>query len=139
MSSSVLIVDDNQMLRKAVRRFFEALPDWTVGGEAGDGAEAVQKAAELKPDLILLDFSMPNMNGIEAAPVLKKLLPDVHIIVFSMFDDALSSSLISAVGVDLVVPKAEGVRGLEKAVQNIMGIKDQAAPDRREPSAAKQP
>jgi DNA-binding NarL/FixJ family response regulator len=121
MSSSVLIVDDNQMLRKAVRRFFEALPDWTVGGEAGDGAEAVQKAAELKPDLILLDFSMPNMNGIEAAPVLKKLLPDVHIIVFSMFDDALSSSLISAVGVDLVVPKAEGLTGLEKAVQHIMG------------------
>ena len=139
MSSSVLIVDDNQMVRKAVRHFFETLPDWIVGGEAGDGAEAVQKAAELKPDLILLDFSMPNMNGIEAASVLKKLLPDVHIIVFSMFDDALSSSLISAAGVDLVVPKAEGVRGLEKAVQNIMGIKGQAAPDHREPSAAKQP
>jgi DNA-binding NarL/FixJ family response regulator len=123
MSSSVLIVDDNQMVRKAVRHFFETLPDWKVGGEAGDGAEAVQKAAELKPDLILLDFSMPNMNGIEAAPVLKKLLPDVHIIVFSMFDDALSSSLISAVGVDLVVPKAEGVPGLEKAVQHLMGIR----------------
>jgi DNA-binding NarL/FixJ family response regulator len=130
MSSSVLIVDDNQMVRKVVRRFFETLPDWTVGGEAGDGAEAVQKAAELKPDLILLDFSMPTMNGIEAASALKKLLPDVHIIVFSMFDDALSSSLISAVGVDLVVPKAEGLTGLVKAVENIMGIKVQATPDR---------
>ena len=121
MSSSVLIVDDNLMLRKVVRHFFESLPDWKVGGEAGEGAEAIQKATELKPDLILLDFSMPNMNGIEAASVLKKMLPDVHIIVFTIFDDALGSSLVSADGVDLVVPKAEGLTGLVKAVQHLMG------------------
>jgi DNA-binding NarL/FixJ family response regulator len=104
-----------------MRHFFETLPDWKVGGEAEEGAEAVKKAAELKPDLILLDFSMPNMNGIEAASVLKKMLPDVHIIVFTIFDDALGSSLVSAVGVDLVVPKAEGLTGLEKAIQRLMG------------------
>ncbi len=119
--TSVLIVDDNQMVRNVMRHFFETLPDWKVGGEAKEGAEAVQKAAELKPDLILLDFSMPNMNGIEAASVLKKMLPDVHIIVFTIFDDALGSSLVSAVGVDLVVPKAEGLTGLEKAIQRLMG------------------
>jgi len=121
LMTSVLIVDDNQMVRKVMRHFFETLPDWKVGGEAEEGAEAVQKAAELKPDLILLDFSMPNMNGIEAASVLKKMLPDVHIIVFTIFDDALGSSLVSAVGVDLVVPKAEGLTGLAKAIQNLMG------------------
>jgi DNA-binding NarL/FixJ family response regulator len=121
MSSSVLIVDDNQMIRKVMRHFFETLPDWKVGGEAEEGAEAIQKATELKPDLILLDFSMPNMNGVEAASVLKKMLPEVHIIVFTIFDDALGSSLVSAVGVDLVVPKAEGLTGLEKAVQRLMG------------------
>jgi len=119
--TSVLIVDDNQMVRNVMRHFFETLPDWKVGGEAKEGAEAVQKAAELKPDLILLDFSMPNMNGIEAASVLKKMLPDVHIIDFTIFDDALGSSLVSAVGVDLVVPKAEGLTGLEKAIQRLMG------------------
>lgn len=119
--TSVLIVDDNQMVRNVMRHFFETLPDWKVGGEAKEGAEAVQKAAELKPDLILLDFSMPNMNGIEAASVLKKMLPDVHIIVFTIFDDALGSSLVSAVGVDLVVPKAEGLTGLAKAIQSLMG------------------
>ena len=121
MSSSVLIVDDNQMIRKVMRHFFETLPDWKVGGEAEEGAEAIQKATELKPDLILLDFSMPNMNGVEAASVLKKMLPEVHIIVFTIFDDALGSSLVSVVGVDLVVPKAEGLTGLEKAVQRLMG------------------
>ncbi len=121
LMTSVLIVDDNQMVRKVMRHFFETLPDWKVGGEAEEGAEAVQKAAELKPDLILLDFSMPNMNGIEAASVLKKMLPDVHIIVFTIFDDALGSSLVSAVGVDLVVPKADGLTGLAKAIQRLMG------------------
>jgi DNA-binding NarL/FixJ family response regulator len=139
---SVLIVDDNQRIRKVMRRYFETLPDWKVGGEAGDGAEAVQKATELKPDLILLDFSMPNMNGVEAASVVKKILPDVHIVVFTMFDDALGSRLVSAVGVDLIVPKSEGLTGLVKAVQHVMGtngmIRDQAKADREGPTAAEQ-
>ena len=121
MASSVLIVDDNQMVRKVVRHFFESLPDWNVGGEAGEGAEAVQKATELKPDLILMDFSMPNMNGVEAASVVKKMLPDVHIILFTIFNDALGSGLTSAVGVDLVVPKSEGLSGLWKTIQHVMG------------------
>jgi DNA-binding NarL/FixJ family response regulator len=116
MASSVLIVDDNQMVRKVVRHFFESLPDWKIGGEAGEGAEAVRKAAEVKPDLILSDFSMPNMNGVEAASVLKKMLPEVHIIVFTIYDDALGSSLVSAVGVDLVVPKAEGLTAISHSL-----------------------
>jgi DNA-binding NarL/FixJ family response regulator len=124
MASSVLIVDDNQMVRKVVRHYFESLPDWKVGGEAGEGAEAVRKAAELKPNLILLDFSMPNMNGIEAASVLKKMLPDVHIILFTRFDDVLGSSLVSAAGVDLVVPKSEGLTGLVKVIQPLMNRDD---------------
>ena len=121
MSASVLIVDDNQMVRKVMRHFFETLPDWKVGGEAEEGADAIQKATELKPDLILLDFSMPIMNGLEAASVLKKKLPDAHIIVFTIFADALGSSLVSAFGVDSVVPKSEGLPGLEKAVKRLMG------------------
>src|ERR1700719_3174486 len=135
---TVLIVDDSQNVRKVMRRFFETLTDWKVEGEAGDGAEAIQKAIELKPDLILLDFSMPNMNGVEAASVLKKMIPGVHIIVFTMFDDALGSRLSSAVGVDLVVPKAEGLTSLLKSVQHFMGtaglIKSTDKTDGREQS-----
>jgi DNA-binding NarL/FixJ family response regulator len=120
MPNSVLIVDDSSVVRKVMRNFFERRTDWKIGGEAGDGAEAIQKARELKPDLILLDFSMPNMNGIEAASELKRILPDAHIIVFTMFDDALGSRLSSAAGVDLVVPKAEGLTVLVKAVQHFL-------------------
>ena len=121
MAKSVLIVDDSQIVRREMRHFFETLADWKVGGEAEDGAEAIQKAINLRPDLILLDFSMPNMNGVEAASVLRKMLPDAHIVVFTMFDDALGSRLRSAVGVDVVIPKSEGLTGLLKVVQQLMG------------------
>jgi DNA-binding NarL/FixJ family response regulator len=126
MSKSVLIVDDSQVVREVMRDFFETQADWKVGGEAGDGVEAIQKARELKPDLILLDFSMPYMNGLEAASVLKKMLPNVHIIAFTMFADALGSRLSSAVGVDLVVPKSEGLTVLAKALQSLMGSTNEA-------------
>jgi len=142
MPKSVLIVDDSAIVRKVMRQFFEKLADWVVRAEAADGSEAIQKAIELKPDLILLDVSMPRLNGIETASVLKKKMPDVHIIVFTMFDDALGSRLSSAVGVDLIVPKTEGLTGLVKAVQHLMGttglIKANSKADYQEPGATKQ-
>jgi DNA-binding NarL/FixJ family response regulator len=131
MPNSVLIVDDSEIIRRVMRDFFEALTDWTITGEAGDGTEAIQKAVELQPDLILMDFSMPNMNGIEAASVLKSTLPTTHIVVFTMFDDALGSRLSSAVGVDLVIPKADGLGGLVKAVHNMLGITGKFTGQRR--------
>jgi DNA-binding NarL/FixJ family response regulator len=136
MPNSVLIVDDSSVVRKVMRNFFERRTDWKIGGEAGDGAEAIQKARELKPDLILLDFSMPNMNGIEAASELKKILPKAHIIVFTMFDDALGSRLSSAAGVDLVVPKAEGLTVLVRAVQHFLG---DSAPAENEAEVGRRP
>ena len=114
---SVLIADDSEAVRNAMRDYFETLTDWSIGGEAKDGTEAVQKALALKPELIILDCSMPNMNGLEAASVIRKLLPKVHIIVFTMFDDAVGARLSAAAGVDLIIPKTEGLTVLVKAVQ----------------------
>jgi DNA-binding NarL/FixJ family response regulator len=105
-----------------MRGFFETLSQWKIVGEAGDGVEAIRIAEQLRPDVILLDFSMPKLNGIEAASVLKKMLPRANIVVFTVFDDALSSRICLSVGVDLVVSKAEGLGGLVNAVQQIMGI-----------------
>lgn len=113
-------MDDSHIVRLVVCQFFERSTDWQIVGEAGDGPEAIQRAMEVKPDLVLLDFYMPNMNGIEVASVLRKMMPEVRIIVFTMFDEALGPSLSSAAGVDLVVPKAEGLHGLVKAVQQIL-------------------
>jgi DNA-binding NarL/FixJ family response regulator len=139
MPNSVLIVDDSYVVIKVMRDFFESLTDWKIAGEAGDGVEAIRKVVVLKPDVILLDFSMPDMNGIETACILKKMLPDVHIIVFTMYDAALGSRLCSAVGVDLVVSKADGLNGLVKAVNHLMAIggpnKRNAKTDRQATSA----
>ena len=142
MPNSVLIVDDSYLVLRVMRDFFESLTDWKIVGDAEDGAEAIQKAKQLKPDVILLDFSMPGMNGIEAASILKKLLPDVRIIVFTMYDAALGSRLCSAVGVDLVVSKAEGLNGLVKAVNHFMGttglLKNTAMTDHHAASPSEQ-
>jgi DNA-binding NarL/FixJ family response regulator len=119
---SVLIVDDSEIVRRAMRGFFETLSQWKIVGEAGDGVEAILCALSVNPDVILLDFSMPKLNGIEAASVLKKILPRTQIVVFTVFEDALSSRICLSVGVDLVVSKAEGLGGLVNAVQQIMGI-----------------
>ena len=127
MPTSILLVDDSEIIRKLMRHFLEAHTDWKVAGEANDGADAITKATKLKPDLILLDFSMPNMNGIEAASVLKKMMPDTRIVMFTMFSDSLGSVLPSWAGVDLVVPKAEGLTNL---VQSLRGLLETAGQDR---------
>ena len=143
MPKSVLLVDDSEVVRKVMRDFFETLTDWNIGGEAADGTEAIKKAMELKPDLVILDFSMPDMNGIETASVLKTTIPTAYIIVFTMFDEALGSTLSSAVGVDLVVPKAEGLTTLVKSIQHLMGtaglIRGKTMAAGKDPTPAEQP
>lgn len=75
MPRSVLIVDDHEAVRRALRALFREDPDFDVCGEAVDGIDAIQKAQDLSPDLIILDLAMPEMNGLEAAAALKYILP----------------------------------------------------------------
>jgi DNA-binding NarL/FixJ family response regulator len=103
--SSVLIVDDSAEVRHIVRAFLERDAAFSVCGEAADGLEAIKKAQELKPNLVLLDLRMPKMNGIEAALVLRRVHPKIRIVLFSNYTDELGTSLASAVGIDLVLQK----------------------------------
>jgi DNA-binding NarL/FixJ family response regulator len=84
---SVLIVDDEVEIRHALRLLFE-IEGFNVVGEASDGATAVDLASELTPSLIVLDYSMPNMNGQEAAQEIRKVLPESRIVAFSALLDA---------------------------------------------------
>jgi YesN/AraC family two-component response regulator len=79
----VLLVDDNSAVRSLVRQLFELEPDFEIAGEADNGQDAVEKAENLKPDLIILDLAMPVMTGLDAATLLKQLLPDTLIILFT--------------------------------------------------------
>jgi DNA-binding NarL/FixJ family response regulator len=105
MTKLVLLVDDNQGMREALRMLFESEPGFEVTGEAEHGQEAIDKAEVLKPHLIILDFSMPVMNGLEAAPILRKKLPTVILILFSNYaSDAMEAPAREA-GIHAVVPK----------------------------------
>src|ERR1700758_2851076 len=89
-SKRILVADDNDTSRRVLTRYLAAQRDLDVCGEAVDGEDAIEKAWELKPDLILLDVAMPRTNGIVAASVLKDLLPNVRIVLFTMYIDAIA-------------------------------------------------
>ena len=116
----VLIADDSGMVRRIMKAFLEATPDVEICGEASNGLEAVEKAKALKPDLVLLDLAMPGMNGAEVASVLKKTMPEVPIVLFTMYDENIGKYLTSAIGVDAVLSKPDGVTALAKAVDAVL-------------------
>jgi two-component system nitrate/nitrite response regulator NarL len=101
----VLLVEDNATVRSAVRRLFDSHPRFEVVGEAEHGREAVEKAPSLLPDLVVLDLSMPVMNGLEAAPLLIKILPNVWIILLTAHEIPEVDRLLREAGIHAVVPK----------------------------------
>ena len=121
MPKSILIADDHETTRSLIRSFMESKDGFKVCGEAVDGVDAIEKAKELKPDLIILDLAMPRMNGAAAASILKSTMPDVPIILFSMYDDFMSKLLSSAVPVDLVLSKPDGMNDMVAHVQDLLG------------------
>jgi DNA-binding NarL/FixJ family response regulator len=82
----ILIVDDEKAVRTALGRLLATRKEWQVVGEAADGAEAVGKARELRPDIIIMDITMPEMNGLEATPEIKKALPAAEVLIFTQHD-----------------------------------------------------
>jgi CheY-like chemotaxis protein len=111
---TVLVADDSASTRLSVRLLLEGRhPELSIR-EAIDGLDAIQKAEELKPDLILLDLNMPRVNGAEAASALQNLLPDTPIILFTVFQDLIGESLCSALGVESLSKTDGGSKLLER-------------------------
>jgi DNA-binding NarL/FixJ family response regulator len=82
----VLIADDHVMVREGLRLLLEAQSDIVVVGEAGDGIETLERARELKPDVVLLDIAMPRMSGLEAVRLIREAAPETRIVVLSMYE-----------------------------------------------------
>jgi DNA-binding NarL/FixJ family response regulator len=122
MAKRVLIADDDKKVREAMKVFLAEGTGVEVCGEAVNGLEAVEKARTLKPDLILLDLAMPEMNGAEAASVLKKRMPKLPIILFTMFSDNIGRFLTAAAGVDVVLSKPDGVATLAESVNAVLSL-----------------
>ncbi len=86
MALRILIVDDEKAVRTALGRLLATRTEWQVVGEAADGAQAVGMARELQPDIVIMDITMPQKNGLEATPEIKKALPAAEVLIFTQHD-----------------------------------------------------
>jgi len=107
LTHSILIVDDNPVIRRILRSCVLQGVDWQVCGEAANGRDAVEKAQHLKPDLIILDLSMPVMNGLQAARELKRMNPSVQLLMFTSFKSPNLEKEAVAAGCTAVVEKSD--------------------------------
>lgn len=120
MSCTVLIVDDNVHVRKSLRLTIEKELEWRVCGEASNGAEGVSAATRLHPDIVVLDLSMPVMNGIEAARQLKRLIPETHLLMFTSFATPTLEEAARDAGIEAFVPKNEGAILLLQSLRRLV-------------------
>jgi DNA-binding NarL/FixJ family response regulator len=117
---TILIADDSEMVRAKIRQALERETDFEICGEATDGVEAVAKAKELTPDLILLDVKMPRLTGLEVAGILRRTQPRIRIIMVTMYAEEINRKLTSFFGVDAVFSKSEGVTKLIERVEKLL-------------------
>jgi CheY-like chemotaxis protein len=117
---TVLVVDDNSAIRKKLATAF--LSDgFETCAEAKDGREAIELAQRIKPDVITLDLSMPHMNGLQAASELRKISPNIPIILFTLYGETLSMTEVVKTGVSLVLSKTEPLSTLIEKAHELMG------------------
>jgi DNA-binding NarL/FixJ family response regulator len=120
VTKSILVVDDNAVIRRSLRHILESIEGWRVIGEAVDGRDAIEKARELKPDLIVLDLAMPVMNGLEAARELNHIMPEVPLLMYSAFADKFMEKQAFAVGVKAVISKASDMETLVSQARTLL-------------------
>jgi len=115
----IVVADDHDLMRRGVRTLLEAHEGWQVCGEARTGREAVEKVEELKPDIIVLDISMPDLNGVEAARRIRKISAGTEILILSMhYSDQLINEIVEA-GVRGFIVKSDSDRDLIAAVETL--------------------
>jgi len=114
-----MVVDDNAAIRKALHNVFEFSSDWSVC-DAANGREGIEKAKRLKPDLIVLDVSMPEMNGIDAAKVIHRIMPEVPLILCSLFTNERLAAEAQSAGVQAVVSKTQNMQALVSKARELL-------------------
>ncbi|HWY70686.1 MAG TPA: response regulator transcription factor [Terriglobales bacterium] len=105
MRTRFLIVDDSELVRRSLRTVLQANPDWEICGEAADGVSAVEMFKELRPNIVILDFQMPGINGIETARRMAEIAPAVPVVLFTQHASADLERHAHEVGIRSVVSK----------------------------------
>src|SRR5258708_8975973 len=121
LRSRILVIDDGDSVRDIIGIFFENA-GFEVCGEAADGVEGIEQAKKLKPDLIVLDLAMPRMNGAETASVLSTTMPDVPVVLLTLYQNMVGPSLSAAIGVKAVLDKTEGLDKLVPSFHSFLKI-----------------
>ena len=120
MAVRILIVDDSTAVRNLLRRALEVQAGWQVCGEAANGQEGVQLAETISPDLIVLDLSMPVMNGLDAARILSRKMPSVPVIMFTSFCTPHMETEMLSAGVAKVISKSGSISDLIESARSLV-------------------
>src|SRR6201981_2317747 len=119
MTIRILLVDDHPILKQGLKTLLEGHSDWQVIGEAADGAEALEKAKNLNPDVMVLDVTMPRMNGLEACRLLRRQSPDLEILFVTQRDSPQMMREGLEAGARGCVVKSNAARALLAAVEAV--------------------
>jgi len=121
MPGRILIVDDHEVVRQGIRTILKARPQWELVGEAVNGKDAIEKAQLLKPDVILMDITMPEMSGIEATREISRLKMPAAILIFTMHESKNLAQTVRDAGARGLVLKSHAARDLLDALEALMG------------------
>jgi DNA-binding NarL/FixJ family response regulator len=116
----ILVADDHEVMRLGIRNLLESVPNWTVSDEAGTGREAVDLALQSSPDIIIMDITMPEMNGFEAAAQIAQRRPDIPVIMFSLHLSEDVVARFKSGPIRGAVSKSEAARDLLDAVRSVL-------------------
>lgn len=112
----ILLADDFEIVRRSLRVLLESQRDWRVCGEADNGQLAVEKTRDLRPDVVILDVSMPLLNGFGAAKAIKQFFPEIAILLYSVYVSEAFQKEAQRIGVDGYVSKADGGHTLLRVI-----------------------
>ena len=113
----ILVADDHEVVRKGIRTLLESRPEWEICGEASTSLDAIAKTARLKPDVVLLDITMPGLSGLEAIPEILQACPHTKVLVLTMHDSGRMASRVLAAGASGLVLKSDAARDLILALE----------------------
>ena len=119
--SRVLVVDDHAVIRRGVQGILRAYPEWELCGEAENGQEAIKLAETLKPEIIIMDVSMPILNGLEATRIIHELLPNTRILLLTLHSSTELVRTAFRAGARGYVLKSDAEHELVRALNVVVG------------------